>query len=297
MIKETGYKTEDAVGQRQETDKEASPVKADLKDVFIAVISAWLCIGLYKMSGVFVRKVIANTFAAYFVTQLIQVMLAFICARLLSRNGLFRTDRRGRWGWVSAMPMILLTVYMLYTGIPLLRNATVSAAELLLFIGQMLLIGLGEETIFRGIVQRTMHEFLGETGTGRVIAAVMLNGIVFGVTHLYNSFLSEVSLASAASQAVLAAFIGMYLGAIYFRTGKNLVFVALVHGLYDMAAMINGGRLSGNSIGSILDEAGSVSYLGIVIEAAAYLLLTLIVLRPGRTAPLLKTETAPAEES
>lgn len=255
--------------------------------VLVTVTGAWLCIALYKTAGRFVMKAVSDSYLAYLISQLIQVALAFLFAHMLRERDLFRKDGRGRRGWIAAIPLLLHTAFLLFMGTPEMDSADITAAEALCFIAQMLLIGLGEELLFRGLVQRSMHRAFGEKSTGRVIAAVILSGIVFGATHLGNAFLSSVSLGAAASQAAVTSFMGMYLGAIYYRTGKDLIFISAVHGLYDMAAMIVNGRLRGEEMGEILEQASSFSPAGILLWSAVYLAAALIVLRPGRTAKLL----------
>lgn len=81
---------------------------------------------------------------------------------------------------------------------------------------------------------------------------------------------------------------GAYLGAVYYRTGKNLWYLMLLHGLYDGGALIVSGALSGNNTVSIIGASGSAGVRGVLIWVAVYLLLTLFLLRKDRIASFLK---------
>jgi membrane protease YdiL (CAAX protease family) len=83
-----------------------------------------------------------------------------------------------------------------------------------------LLAGLGEEMLFRGVLQ---DAFAGWLPTWAAVAlAALLFGLLHGVTLAY---------------AVLAAFMGAYLGWLYWVTG-NLLSCAIAHGLYDFVVLV-----------------------------------------------------------
>lgn len=81
------------------------------------------------------------------------------------------------------------------------------------------LAGLGEELLFRGVLQAWLA---GMTGPW---TAVVLGGVVFGLAH----YLSR-------AYFVLATCMGLYLGALYQLSG-NLLLPVLVHALYDAIAI------------------------------------------------------------
>lgn len=83
-----------------------------------------------------------------------------------------------------------------------------------------LLAGLGEEALFRGVVQSALAD--GLTPWGSLLFASAL----FGVGHLITP-----------TYALLAALIGIYLGAL-FMASANLLVVIIVHALYDFVALI-----------------------------------------------------------
>jgi membrane protease YdiL (CAAX protease family) len=102
--------------------------------------------------------------------------------------------------------------------VPLLRGCSLMQLAMI-----ALLAGLGEETLFRGVVQAAAAEWIGGP-EGRWIAlaaAAMLFGTLHSITPIY---------------AALAALIGLYLGWLWLATG-NLLVPIIVHALYDFLAL------------------------------------------------------------
>ena len=83
-----------------------------------------------------------------------------------------------------------------------------------------LLAGFCEESLFRAVVQG------GLTGALGMKAALAVASILFGLCHLVNG-----------ASAVIATFIGLYLGLLWSFTG-NLLVPMVTHGVYDFAALI-----------------------------------------------------------
>lgn len=79
--------------------------------------------------------------------------------------------------------------------------------------------GLGEEALFRGVIQTALLPHLGPW------AAVGVTAVLFGLAH----FLSP-------TYAVLAALVGGYLGWLHLASG-NLLVPIVTHALYDFVAL------------------------------------------------------------
>lgn len=97
---------------------------------------------------------------------------------------------------------------------PQFRHATTSQLMLL-----SALAGLGEEALFRGVLQPALGGWLG-TWPGLLVAAA-----VFGLAHFVT-----------AAYALIACLFGIYLGWLKIASGSLLV-PALVHALYDYWAL------------------------------------------------------------
>jgi membrane protease YdiL (CAAX protease family) len=79
--------------------------------------------------------------------------------------------------------------------------------------------GVGEEMLFRGVLQAALSHWLGTAG-GLVVASVL-----FGFMH-----------AISMTYIVIAGFLGLYLGGIWIANG-NLLTVMVTHALYDFVAL------------------------------------------------------------
>lgn len=265
--------------------------KTAKKDVLITVVTAVICLLLYLVIGRFIKNLFQNDFAGYFAGQLFLALLALGAAFFLKKTDLFTSEGRYlRRGWLSAGLLFVLLFLQLFLGLSEIIKATITRAELVLFLGQMFLIGFGEEVLFRGLIQRTLHRYFGETSFKDVLTAVFLAGAVFGGVHLFNGVGSGIPLTAAVIQAVVNIFSGMYFGAIYYRTGKNIWYLIFLHATYDMLGFIAGGRLSGNTPVNIMSAPGREGWIGYLIWIAVYTLATLFVLRPKKIEPLLKKE-------
>lgn len=80
--------------------------------------------------------------------------------------------------------------------------------------------GVGEELLFRGVLQSFVEERLG------IAAAITIASVVFGLAHYLTT-----------AYAALALMIGAYLGWLFLATG-NLAVPMVTHGVYDFLALV-----------------------------------------------------------
>lgn len=133
------------------------------------------------------------------------------------------------WGILATAPLLLGLRWALRTRwLPVARLVRLVEARLApLFagcgIGELALVaalaGLGEEALFRGVIQTALSAHLPVWGAVATAAAI------FGLAH----FLTP-------AYAVLAAIVGAYLGSLFALTG-NLLVPILAHALYDLVAL------------------------------------------------------------
>ncbi len=97
---------------------------------------------------------------------------------------------------------------------PYLREASAGGIVLLSFMA-----GIGEEALFRGVIQAALAERLPDW------IAVGVAALLFGAAHWLTL-----------SYAVLAGLIGVYLGVVFLLT-ENLLIPIVAHGLYDVVAL------------------------------------------------------------
>ena len=112
---------------------------------------------------------------------------------------------QAQWRWVHNLERIVRDHL-----VPLFRDAGPVALGAV-----SLAAGIGEELLFRGVIQD------GIAGPAGPVAGLLIASLLFGLAH-----------AITPAYFVLASLMGLYLGGIYLATG-NLLVPILVHFLYD----------------------------------------------------------------
>ena len=134
------------------------------------------------------------------------------------------------WGIAATAPPLVAMIWSMRTSAPSIARlrAHVERDIVPLFDGCSpahfaliaILAGLGEEALFRAVIQPGAAGLLG------TVPAIVVAGILFGLCHPITPL-----------YALLAALIGMYLGVLYAATGELLAPV-LTHALYDFIALM-----------------------------------------------------------
>ena len=143
--------------------------------------------------------------------------------------------------------------------------------RILTFILNMILVGVAEELVFRGIIAQTLLERYGTARAG-VWKACLISGVLFGAAHLSNMIGSAPF--GVLMQCVFAASLGVMLAAVYFRTG-NLWVTVFLHSAMDIASMLIGGLYGTTSVA----ESVSGYDASRLLSVAVYLIPTLFLLR------------------
>ncbi|MFW6449021.1 MAG: CPBP family intramembrane glutamic endopeptidase [Halobacteriota archaeon] len=137
-------------------------------------------------------------------------------------------------GWVVAGVIGLLAILiaagqvLTLVDVPQPEHGIVEVAEgnpdvlLVLIPASLLIIGPGEELLFRNIVQKSLYDHFSTPG------AIVVASIIFGLAH----FLAYGATASTGGVLLVITLLSLLLGAIYARTG-NVVIPAIIHGLYN----------------------------------------------------------------
>jgi membrane protease YdiL (CAAX protease family) len=146
-------------------------------------------------------------------------------------EGLFWTTAGALWGIAAAVPLIA-AFFVLHTwpvgplrrirrfGDEVIRPLLAPCTTMDL-VGISLLAGVGEEMLFRGVLQAG-----GVRWFGSVPAAVAVASLVFGLLH-----------AITLTYALLAALAGAYLGLVWLAT-DNLLVPIVAHALYDFVVLL-----------------------------------------------------------
>lgn len=133
------------------------------------------------------------------------------------------------WGLAATIPLLLGLTWILHTRSDPLRRlvdlvveqlgpvlARRSPAELALLAA---LAGIGEELLFRGVLQTGLTRLLPTSG------ALLTASAAFGLAHFATS-----------TYAILAGVMGLYLGALFLAQGSLLAPI-VAHALYDLVAL------------------------------------------------------------
>ncbi len=96
---------------------------------------------------------------------------------------------------------------------------------LILIPASWLLIGPGEELLYRNIIQKSLYDTFSDYG------AVVVASAIFALAHI-PAYAAGSTLVATAGTLVVIFFLSLVLGALYLKTG-NLTVSALVHGSFD----------------------------------------------------------------
>jgi membrane protease YdiL (CAAX protease family) len=133
-----------------------------------------------------------------------------------------------RWPWGPLKPIKEFSERIIR---PLFRPCTLADLALI-----SLVAGIGEEMLFRGVLQTILcGQF--ETWLGIVLAS-----LVFGMMHPFSTIYMG-----------LATGVGIYLGWLFILT-DNLLVVIVIHGLYDFVALVYFARTKTSVDSFVLEE-------------------------------------------
>lgn len=196
---------------------------------------------------------------------------------LLARTGRLDLLHRRGCGFLNGMLVGMYPLFFIgYTTVGTLAfdrpdTPLLPLPRILTFMLNMILVGVAEELVFRGIIAQTLLERYGTARAG-VWKACLVSGVLFGAAHLSNLLGSEAF--GVLMQCVFAASLGVMLAAIYFRTG-NLWVTVFLHSAMDIAAMLIGGLYGTTSVA----ESVSGYDASRLLSVAVYLIPTVFLLR------------------
>jgi uncharacterized protein len=147
-----------------------------------------------------------------------------------SRLGFQRSGFRRAIDPTGKRSLLLLAIPLLAAALVLPFRASVGTGPFILTAALALLIGLHEETWFRGVILTALAARGPAYG---LIASAML----FGVAHSFNVLTTGAPAAAVAYQVATAALIGIVFGAVRLRTGMIWPAVA-GHAAVDWAALL-----------------------------------------------------------
>ena len=185
-----------------------------------------------------------DTMDGYLLGSVQEAVGLAVALLLLARTGRLDLLHRRGCGFLNGMLVGMYPLFFIgYTTVGTLAfdrpdTPLLPLPRILTFMLNMILVGVAEELVFRGIIAQTLLERYGTARAG-VWKACLVSGVLFGAAHLSNLLGSAPF--GVLMQCVFAASLGVMLAAIYFRTG-NLWVTVFLHSAMDIAAMLIGGR-------------------------------------------------------
>jgi CAAX protease family protein len=165
-----------------------------------------------------------------------------------------------RFFWVAVAVFVVATVLHLV----FVRWERLTPGLLLAVLAAGVLVGFCEETLFRGILLRSLRN-----GRRSEALCLVLTSVIFGLFHLSN-LVNGSPVGAVASQVGLAASTGVIL--YLFRRIRGLLLVAMAaHGLWDISLFLPGG--GGGTAGALVNLALLVIVPGVGIAVVVVSLL------------------------
>jgi membrane protease YdiL (CAAX protease family) len=249
-----------------------------------AVVGIVLTFAPVPLTMILAQKLVDKPFRLVW-PQLLAALLSFLAYRFFARRiekrelTEFTTQRMTRetiYGLLLGAGLVC-TVFALLglLGVYRLEGVNDVGPRLLLPLAELLLVGLTEEMVFRGIVFRIAEHSIGSRW------AIFVSALIFGVSHLPNEGVSLIAVAAVTAYGVMQA-------AIYIRTRRlwmcianhvawnfcvGQIFSTTVSGHGTEVGLLRG-QLSGSSLftGGEFGVEGSVVTLIVIIVAVAYFL-------------------------
>ena len=109
-----------------------------------------------------------------------------------------------------------------------------SVGLIALMIVEAMAVGMYEEIVFRGLILTYLLKRFEGQRKG-IYGAVIAGSVIFGCSHFFN-LISGAGFLPVLGQVIYTTMIGFALSAIFIRSQGNLVWCAILHGLYDVAA-------------------------------------------------------------
>ena len=211
-----------------------------------------------------------DTMDGYLLGSVQETVGLAVALLLLARSGRLDLLHRRGCGFLNGMLVGMYPLFFIgYTDRP--DTPLLPLPRILTFMLNMILVGVAEELVFRGIIAQTLLERYGTARAG-VWKACLVSGVLFGAAHLTNILGSAPF--GVLMQCVFAASLGTLFAAVYFRTG-NLWVTVFLHGAMDISSMLIGGLYGTTTVA----EAVSGYDASMLLSVLLYLIPTAFLLR------------------
>ena len=246
----------------------------------VIVLGGMMLAGL--LFGFLFRDAGVDTYVLQALGEIVGAVLAFAmlkvsgCADILTKRGIGFGKGLLVGGYFLFMGVYSAVVFMvIYEGDRTLRPWYLIAV----FVICMLLVGITEEFLCRGVLAELLLRRYGATKEG-IWKSVIVSGVLFGLAHLSNLIGAEP--VGVLVQCVIAGMMGMAFAAIYFRTG-NIWVTVFLHAFVDICALITGGLYTG-ALAETISGYQPFQLIGVV----PYIILLCVLLRKKKMNQILE---------
>lgn len=237
------------------------------------------------------RRQLPESLAVDYVRHLVNILWPLGLTLLLGYGWCYRRGSFGKTLFAGLVALIVFSAtFLIRAGESILSPDTPwkPAAGIILGIINILGIGFREETIFRGIIANNLGIAYGKDARG-VWKAVILSGLIFGLSHLANVF-HGVDILRALIQTASACALGIYYAAIYFR-GGNLWALVLLHCITDAGGLF---RSAFTTAATAAGQVNELSVTGLVM-VPVYIAIAVFLLRKKKMDAVLENLNQAAE--
>ena len=199
-------------------------------------------------------------------------------------------------GVIICLPLIIMVVFVAIMNSSTNINGGYNLLpffKIIICILACMMIGLTEETLFRGIVLNNIFQVFGRNTRKNVLLSITISSLLFMLVHLTNVFDSNSNLLSASYQAFVSFFGGLTYGAIYARS-KSIYAVSFTHGIQDISGSIESGFFGKHKALTIFDtnklEATVLALKGGLIVCVLNLILFIFLMRKKKEFEYIENE-------
>ena len=165
-----------------------------------------------------------------------------------------------------------------------------SPFEIIAFILFVIVVGLAEEFVYRGIIADSIFERFGNSKAG-IILSVLLSGCIFGAMHILNVFNGQSFAEESIIQMIATCMLGILLSAIYIRH-KNIYGVAFLHATLNFMTMFMEGFWDGNTLQYQYQDVNFWESLKQSLTSqSVYIIVAIWVLRPSVVRRIVEERT------
>lgn len=218
-----------------------------------------------------------------FLSEIFGMIFGVAVIYLFGYKKIFKEKRIGFGkGLIVAGYLVVIAVYTLIVQFVVSMKSDLSPVfSIIIFILCMVSIGVTEEFAFRGVVANLIFDKYGKDRAG-VWFSVILSGVVFGFMHFSNAVGGVIAFKGVLVQVISAAFLGMLLTAIYFRT-RNIWLLVFLHAFVDFASLIGTGIFTNGTLQGTISGYSMIQVFSVI----PYTIVILVLLRKKKVQEIM----------